>query len=255
MIAFIVISYVAAAYLAFSVFRLKPRPWSIAAFAALGIALIGGVIVFWTLAAPISKRAVVSRYAVQLVPWVKGKVRNIPAKPNVPLKKGDMLFQIDPAPYQYGVNQAEAQLRSAKSNVQALEASVQFAHAAVNKAEADLDAAKFAYEADVKILRSNAGAVSELKVSQDKAEHLAAQAGLVQATASLNQSNMALEAGKHAVVSAQAQLDTAQFNLSQCSVTSPADGFVTAWEIREGSMAIRLPRLRSARSSIRPRRS
>ena len=62
--------------------------------------MIGAIVVIWTLAAPISQRAVVTRYVVQIVPWVKGKVLSIPARPNVPLKKDkDILFQIDPAPF------------------------------------------------------------------------------------------------------------------------------------------------------------
>ena len=39
------------------------------------------------------------------------------------------------------------------------------------------------------------------------------------------------------MVSAKAQLDSAKFNLSQCTVSAPADGFVTDWQIRDGSMA------------------
>jgi multidrug resistance efflux pump len=237
MIAFLTILYGAAVFLVFSVMRVRPRPWPIAAFVAAGIVLIGGIVVLWTLAAPISKRAVVSRFVVQIVPWVKGKVQSIEAKPNVVIKKGDVLFQIDPATYQYSVNQAQARLQSARSNVQQLEAGVQLAQATIKKAEADLAAGKFAYEADVKLQKANAGAVSELKVSQDRAEYLAAEASLLQATASLNQSEMALAAAKDAVLGAQAELETARFNLGHCTVTAPANGFVTDWMIREESMA------------------
>ena len=100
--------------------------------------MIGGIVVFWTLAAPISERAVVTRYVVQVVPWVKGKVLSIPAKPNVPLKKGSVLFQIDPAPFQDAVNQAQGQWKVAKSNVEELQAAVNVAKASRRQSQGQL---------------------------------------------------------------------------------------------------------------------
>ncbi len=96
MIAFMTIIYTAAIVLVFKVLKVRPRPWPIAIFATAGVLMLGTVVVLWTQAAPISTRAVVSRYVVQLVPYVKGQVTSIPSKPNEPLKKGDVLFEIDP---------------------------------------------------------------------------------------------------------------------------------------------------------------
>ena len=48
---------------------------------------------------------------------------------------------------------------------------------------------------------------------------------------------MAVRAGTNAVTSAKAELASAKFNLTQCSVLAPCDGFVTDWQIRDGSMA------------------
>jgi multidrug resistance efflux pump len=237
MIAFITIIYVLAIVLVFKVFRVKPRPWPIALFVVAGVLLIGGIVVLWTLAAPISERAVVTRYVVQVVPWVKGKVLNIPARPNVPLKKGSVLFQIDPAPFQDAVNQAEGQWKLAKSNVEELHAAVNVAKATEDKAKANLEAALFAYEADTKLAKENIGAISELKVARDKANYEGAQATVQQTTAGLVQAIKALQSSEDAVASAQAQLDAAKFNLAQTTVTAPADGFVTDWQIRDGSMA------------------
>ena len=237
MIAFITILYVVAIVLVFKVCRVKPRPWPIALFVTAGILMIGGIVIFWTLAAPISERAVVTRYVVQVVPWVKGKVLSIPAKPNVPLKKGSVLFQIDPAPFQDAVNQALGQWKVAKSNVEELQAAVNVARAAEDKAKASLEAASFAYEADTKLAKENIGAISELKVARDKANFEGAQANLQQAMSGLVQAIKALQSGEDAVVSAHAQLDSAKFNLAQTTVTAPADGFITDWQIREGTMA------------------
>src|SRR5262249_18111782 len=55
--------------------------------------------------------AVVVRYAVAIVPDVAGEVLEGPVEPNKPLKTGDVLFRIDPAPYQSQVHALEAQLK------------------------------------------------------------------------------------------------------------------------------------------------
>ena len=237
MITCITILYAAAVFLVFTVFRVRPRPWPIAAFVVAGILTIGAIVVCWTLAAPISERAVVTRYVVQIVPWVKGKVLSIPAKPNVPLKKGDVLFQIDPAPFQDSVNQAEGQWKLAKSNVEELQAAMQVAKATVAKAQADVAATKFTYEADVKLQKDIAGAISAEKVSTDKANYQAALATLQQTTSGLVQAIKALQSGEDSVTVAKAELASAKFNLSQSTIVAEADGYVTDWQIQEGSMA------------------
>ncbi len=237
MIALITILYVAVIVLVFKVFKVRPRPWPIAGFVTLGALMIGGIVVCWKLAAPISQQAVVSQYVVQIVPWVKGKILSIPAKPNVPLKKNDVLFQIDPAPYKDALNQAQGELLVAKSNVQVLLAAVAVAKANIVKAKADVEETNFAYQADLKLQKENIGAVSELKVAEAKAQYLVAVASVQQATAAENQAVQALQAGTNAVVSAQADVETAKFNLGQCTVSATADGFVTDWQIRDGSMA------------------
>jgi len=48
---------------------------------------------------------------------VTGQIVAIPVKPNVPVKANDVLFQIDPAPFQYKVSQLQASLAAAKQNV------------------------------------------------------------------------------------------------------------------------------------------
>ena len=237
MIAFMTIIYVAAVALVFKVFKVRPRPWLIALFVTGGILMIGGIVVFWTLAAPISERAVVTRYVVQVVPWVKGKVLSIPAKPNVPLKKGSVLFQIDPVPFQDSVDQAQGQLELTQSNVKELKAAVQAASAAIDKTKADLAATTFAYQSDLKLQKDNLGAVSELDVSRDKAKYESALASLKEAKAGIDQASKALQSGRDSVLIAKAQLASARFNLGQCTVTAPADGFITDWQIREDSMA------------------
>src|ERR1700677_3863549 len=55
--------------------------------------------------------AVVVRNSVAIVPDVAGEVIDVPVAANVPLKAGDVLFRIDPVPYDAQVKAIDAQLK------------------------------------------------------------------------------------------------------------------------------------------------
>jgi RND family efflux transporter MFP subunit len=55
--------------------------------------------------------ALVVRNAVSIVPDVAGEVAEVPVVANTPLRAGDVLFKIDPTPYQAQVKTIEAQLK------------------------------------------------------------------------------------------------------------------------------------------------
>src|SRR5437667_234791 len=109
-------------FVRFKVMNIKPTANVIASMIVVGVFMIGGVVVVWTQSAPITDKMVTSQYVVQLVPYVKGQVKTIYAQANQPLKKGDLLLEIDPAPYEYAVKQLEAQLATSKANVKQAEA-------------------------------------------------------------------------------------------------------------------------------------
>jgi RND family efflux transporter MFP subunit len=52
----------------------------------------------------------VMTYSVQIIPNVNGVVTEVPVLPNVPLKKGDVLFKLDPTTFQAAVDAKRAQL-------------------------------------------------------------------------------------------------------------------------------------------------
>ena len=55
--------------------------------------------------------ALVVRQSVQIVPDIAGEVIEVPAEPNKPLKANDVLFRIDPVPYESQLKALEAQLK------------------------------------------------------------------------------------------------------------------------------------------------
>jgi RND family efflux transporter MFP subunit len=59
----------------------------------------------------------VVRNSVAIVPSVAGEVTDVPVTGNTPLKSGDVLFRIDPAPYDAQVRAIEAQLKLASTRL------------------------------------------------------------------------------------------------------------------------------------------
>jgi multidrug resistance efflux pump len=63
---------------------------------------------------PYSKEMIVESRVLQIAPEFGGIVKEVHAKPNVPLKKGDPLFEMDPKPWQDKVDSLKAQLAEAE---------------------------------------------------------------------------------------------------------------------------------------------
>ncbi|MCK1276022.1 HlyD family secretion protein [Bradyrhizobium sp. 61] len=297
MIAFLIVIYCAVVLVLFKVLHLKPRPYLIACMALAGILMIGGVVVAWTQSAPLTGQLVTTQYVVQLVPYVKGQVKAVHAEANQPMKKGDLLLEIDPAPYQYTVDQLEAQLKASKANVEQAQAGAQAgdanvakakagiaqsqaaideakaavanAQASLNKAKAAADLAKTQEQIALNIQRADVAAISQLKVAEAKqqrqeadaavqqaaaavtqaqAAEQQASAGLTAAQSAMQQTEAAARQAAFAIVVAQsnvpgveAQLGDARFNLAQCRMTAPADGYVVNWQVQVGTMLVPMP--------------
>ena len=73
---------------------------------------------------PYATNATVAQHTIQIIPRlpVPTLVTAVLVEENVPVKKGHPLFQLDRRPYEYKVEQLEAQLAEAKQNVLVLNA-------------------------------------------------------------------------------------------------------------------------------------
>lgn len=241
MIALMTIMYTAVVVVVFFLFKVKPRPYPVAITVTVGVLMIGGIVIFWLPSAPVSKRTVVTRYVVQLVPYVKGQVQSIRAQPNEPLNKGDVLFEINPEPYQYALQLAKAQLLAGQGNAQQADAAVRVAEAAIAKADADVAQAKASLDVAKGISEQDPAAMSKLKLEEATNGYAASQAGQQQASAGLQEAEATAAAAKDNVKSLEAQVQVAEFNRQECTVRAPANGFVTDWQIREGTYVTSIP--------------
>ena len=115
MIAFLTLCYAAIVWLIF--IKLKLLPWngkSQAAVVGIGITAVFSLVVAMSLFQPFSKDVRVYQRVVQIVPRVTGRVIEVPIAENAPVAKGDVLFQIDPEPFQYEVDRLTADLKIKK---------------------------------------------------------------------------------------------------------------------------------------------
>jgi multidrug resistance efflux pump len=115
MIAFLTICYSALVWLIF--IKLRLLPWnrgSQGAVVGIGIAAIFGLIVSMNLFQPYSTDVRVYQPVVEIVPRVTGRVVELAVEANENVKEGDLLFRVDPDPFQYEVDRLTANLRLKK---------------------------------------------------------------------------------------------------------------------------------------------
>ena len=173
--------------------KFKWLPWNITSQVTVVIIPIVGLaalILLLNIYAPSSSDVRVYKYTVPIVAQVKGRVTEVPVEEgNVPVKKGDMLFKIDPTPYQLAVAQLEAQLANAQASQRELEESLRGANAQVIEARsaiaqatartrevaAKLELARTRVEQHRELVKTGAGSKFELERAETDLREVEAQ--------------------------------------------------------------------------------
>jgi multidrug resistance efflux pump len=88
---------------------------NISIFAGIGVVMIGTIVYAWWTFAPTTVDGRVFNYVIPIVPNVKGQVIEVPAEPLIAMEKGDVLYKIDPAPYQFAVDSLAASIEQARA--------------------------------------------------------------------------------------------------------------------------------------------
>jgi len=116
MIVFLTVIYVVLLFLAIKFKILKPTLfWKLSPILWMAILLIVLFIPmqFWAPSGPL----IIGQYNVQIVPNVSGEVIEVQARDSMPVKQGDVLFQIDPTQYEAAVQQTRSQLDLARTRL------------------------------------------------------------------------------------------------------------------------------------------
>ena len=241
--------------------KLKWLPWNTKTQVIVVIIPIVGMaalILLLNIFAPSSSDVRVFKYTVPIVSQVKGRVIEVPVEEgNRLVKKGEVLFKIDPEPYQLAVNQLEAQLATASASQKELEESLKSARGAVDQAtarmretNARLELARTRVTQNRELVSTGAGSKFDLEQAETNLKELegqveAARATQVQALAGEQQVKQKLGArvnGEFAQVAlVRAQLENARWELEQTVTRSPCDCNVINLQLRPGAFVAGMP--------------
>jgi multidrug resistance efflux pump len=255
--------------------KFKWLPWNIysqVTVVVIPIVALTTLVLTLNVVAPSSPDVRVFRYTVPIVSQVRGRVIEVPIEEgNVPVKKGDVLFRIDPTPYQLQVNTLKAQLANAVGQQKEVEESLKgaqgkvvetkgaIAQMAAKTAEvsAKLDLARKRVAQNRELVATGAGSKFDLEQAETNLADLTqqleaarqaeaqARAGETQARAGEAQVQQKLGAksnGEYAqVAQIRAQLESAQWDLDQTTTRSPCDCYVINLQLRPGGFVAALP--------------
>ncbi|HEY0504142.1 MAG TPA: HlyD family secretion protein [Lysobacter sp.] len=242
-------------------FKFKWLPWNFTSqiiVVSLPIFAITALILLLNVVAPSSSDVRVLNYVVQVVPRVTGRVISVPVEANRPVKKGDVLFRIDPVPYQQELSALEAKLPELSAKLDSAQAYQRELNEQLKSARSTRDALSSRLALAVRRERQTAelaqtGAGSKFDHEQAQTEAASLRSELASTAAQMAQVQQKLSAqtregqlsevaqARAALEQLKAQIVEARWQLDQTTVYAPADGSVINLQLREGSYAASLP--------------
>ena len=184
---------------------------------------------------PYSSQARVETFLTQVAPEVAGDVLEVGVKDNSAVRKGQLLFRIDPEPYQVAIRSAEANLSVALQAADVSVADIAAAQAQLRKQSVDLAASRELGGIVTDLVGQHA--LAETQGIRARAEVAKTQADVTRAAADLRKARANLGAPgmrNPKVRQALAALDQARLDLRNTDVRSPADGIVTNLRLAPG---------------------
>lgn len=251
-------------YLAYLVyFKFKWLPWNIVTqVITITIPIVGLtlLILILNIVAPSSHDVRVINYVVPVVPRVSGRVIDVPIEANRPISKGDVLFRIDPVPFELAVKAAEgnlgmlrAKLLTAEANQRTLGEQLNSATGQVRALSAQLDLVRLRLRQYQELASTGAGNKFDLEQAQAEVRKLEGQLASTVAEQSQVREKLAAKTVdgeqdevaqvKAQIAQAEAQLGDARWSLEQTIYYAPADGTVVSLALRPGAVAAMLPML------------
>jgi multidrug resistance efflux pump len=235
----------------------KWLPWNITSqviVVTIPIIALTILILFMNIVAPSSHDVRAMNYVVPIVPRVTGQVTEVPIEPNREIKKGDVLFKMDPVPFAAALKAAEATLASNRVKLVTAEATQrgledQLKNAAAKKAALvpRIDLSKKRVEQFTQLASTGAGKRADLEQAQSdlgnlESEFLAADATESQVKQKLGAKTEEGEIdevaqAKSLIRKAEADVASAKYDLEGTTHLAPANGRVANLALRPGVRA------------------
>ena len=237
------LTYVAICFAVFKIFRIPVNQWTLATAALGGIAGLSLLFITMAYNHPYSTNARIYFAVTPILPAVKGRVIEVPVATNTPLREGDVLFRIDPKPYQYAVDQKKAALAQAEQNAKELQSSLDQATAAAERERSQFQLAQENYNRQAELFAKRDIAQATLDTytrNLEAAKQAYAGAQAEEEHARLASSSQ-IDGINTQVAQLQAQLNDAQYDLDQTVVRAPGNGFVTQVALQPGVYVVPIP--------------
>jgi membrane fusion protein (multidrug efflux system) len=148
--------------------------------------------------------------------------------------KGQLLFEIDPRPFQATVDQAKGQL--AQANGQLAQAKAQLLQAQAQLAVANANQGRTQLDEDRYIPLAKQQAITQQDLDNATQNNLAAKAQVQAAKAAVETSKAQIQSSEATVQAAKAAVDTAELNLGFTRLTSPIDGITGMAQQQVGAL-------------------
>lgn len=113
----LLLTYFSFCWIIIKIFKIPVNKWTITTVFLGAVVMMGTILAGMAYFHPASKTARSYFISTDIVANVRGKVIEIPIKTNVPLQKGDILFKIDPTPFQGKVADLLAQLEFSRKRL------------------------------------------------------------------------------------------------------------------------------------------
>jgi membrane fusion protein, multidrug efflux system len=200
--------------------------------------IVGLIVVRLYYLYPRTDDAYVRANSVGIAPHVSGPITKLPIVDNQYVKQGDLLFIVDPRPYQATLDSAVAKLQLTELNIRALEDAIRTAQQDQIRLEADAAYAK-QYLGRIEPLLSK-HFVTANDVFNARSRYSAAEAAVEAARSDVGKAKNQL--GQYGDINAlrkasEAAVYDATLNVGYCYVRAPYNGWVTNLNIAEGQYA------------------
>jgi membrane fusion protein (multidrug efflux system) len=182
--------------------------------------------------------AQVKQDIVSVSPQVNGQVVEALVRNGSRVKRGDILFRIDPQPYRVALEQAEAALANARLQTQVLQTTAAGTSGDITGAEANLAIKRNALGRQTALLKQ--GFTTHSNYDDALNDVKTAETQLADARARAANANAAVAPGEQPqIAQAQAAVDKAKLDLERTDVRATMDGVIeNADKLQVGQMAV-----------------
>jgi multidrug resistance efflux pump len=226
--------------------KFKWLPWNTATQVIVVIIPIVGIaalILTLNIVAPSSADVRVIKYVVQVIPQVRGRVLEVPAEGNRPMKKGDVLFRIDPTPYELEVKALEAQLAESEGSAGDLREQLNVARGNTAALRSQIDLTTLRVKQYEELSATGAGNRFDLEKAEADLANLQGQVASAIANEARAQAQLAavVDGDLASVATIKANLAKARWELSQTVMYAPSNGSAINVQLRAGSFVVAMP--------------